>query len=71
MEVLLTELLGRGGWEEEGRRWYLGPSSYGELSSACSIFFKPVTLEITNNCAFLLSELVSLMSTPLQKLLQC
>lgn len=31
MVVLLTELLGTGGWEEEGGRCYLAASSYRGL----------------------------------------
>lgn len=53
---------------EEGAIWQ--PAATEDSDQLAGSFF-PVMTETTNNCAFLLSELVSLMSTSLHKPLQC
>lgn len=58
--------MGRRGWKVVSGSQQLQRT----LISLQGLFF-PIMIETTNNCAFLLSELVSLMSTSLQKPLQC
>lgn len=57
-----------------GRKWQkviIWEPAAMEDSDHLEVPFLPIVIETTNDCTFLLSELLSLMSISLQKLLQC